>query len=100
MGVREAEAFMERAEKDEAFASEIEALGTHPDAVVAKLNEAGYDVTPDDIQEALVERYGVELTPEQLDQIAAGADAEMIAGATIGAVAGTAMVAAICAGLA
>jgi len=33
---------------------------------------AGYDVTHDEVMDALAERYALELTPEQLDAIAAG----------------------------
>ena len=54
---------------------------------------------PDEILRRLHRRYGVELTPEQLDQVAAGADAGLIAGATVGGVVGAAMVVAICAGI-
>src|SRR5262245_66047611 len=99
MSASAAAAFLDRLEEDEAFASELEAVKDQPDVVFAKVQAAGFDTTPDEILHAFGERYGVELTPEQLDQIAAGADAGLIAGATIGAVAGTALVVAICAGV-
>jgi predicted ribosomally synthesized peptide with nif11-like leader len=91
--------FLDRLEEDEAFASELEAVKSQPDVVIGKVHAAGYDATPDEILNAFSERYGFELTPEQLDQIAAGADPGLIAGATIGAVAGAALVVAICAGI-
>jgi predicted ribosomally synthesized peptide with nif11-like leader len=94
-----ATAFLDRLEEDEAFASELEAVREQPDVVYEKVRAAGFDTTPDEILDAFSERYGVELTPEQLDQIAAGADPGLIAGATIGAVVGTALVVAICAGV-
>src|SRR5690348_6921228 len=99
MSLTDAQAFIERAETDEVFAKDIESIGMNPDAVIAKLHEAGYDVTSDELREAFLDRYGAELTPEQLDLVAAGSDAELIGGAVVGGVLGTALVVAICAGL-
>jgi predicted ribosomally synthesized peptide with nif11-like leader len=76
MSLTDAEAFIARAETDEAFAKELESLAPNPDAVFAKVHEAGYDVTQDEIKEAFLERYGAELTPEQMDAIAAGLTSE------------------------
>ena len=82
----DAEAFIERTETDEAFAKEIESLGANADAVIAKVQEAGYNVTPDEMREAFLERYGAELTPEQLEAVAAGASQDVIMGiAVVGA---------------
>lgn len=92
MSGHDAEAFLERNETDEAFANEMAALGGDPDALLSKAREQGYDFTPDEVLEALTERYGVELSAEQLDQIAAGDDASTIAAGVIG---GTVMVAAV-----
>lgn len=99
MSQTEAVAFLDRLESDEQFANELEAVKGNPNVVAEKVREAGFDATPDEILDAFTDRYGVELTPEQLDQVAAGADPELIAGATIGGVAGVALVVAICAGL-
>jgi predicted ribosomally synthesized peptide with nif11-like leader len=101
MSVKDAEAFMERAESDRDFAAEIEALGMDQDAVVAKIREAGYDVTPEEMKEAFLDRYGAELTPEQLDAVAAGLSSEAeigigVAGGVVAAgIIGGALVAAV-----
>lgn len=84
MSVQDAEAFMDRAESDRDFAAEIEALGMNQDAVITKIREAGYDVTADDMREAFLDRYGAELTPEQLDAVAAGLDSGVEIGLGVG----------------
>jgi predicted ribosomally synthesized peptide with nif11-like leader len=100
MSQSDAVAFLERAETDEAFAADVEKAQGNQQAVLAKVKEAGYDVSEEEIYEAFTDRYGLELTPEQLDQVAAGTDPGLIAGATVGAVAGTAAVVAVCAAFA
>ena len=65
MSATDAEAFLER------FAAEMEAIKDDHEAVLAKARAAGYDVTQQEVADALRERYGAELTPEQLDQITA-----------------------------
>ena len=88
MSATAAVAFLDRLEEDERFAGELEAVKQQPEVVIQKVHAAGFDATPDEILQAFDERYGVELTPEQLDQIAAGADPGMVAGAVIGGVVG------------
>jgi len=100
MSATDAEAFLDRAETDDEFAAEFEPIKDDQAAVLAKVREAGYDVTQQDVLDAFMERYGAELTPEQLDQIAAGADAEVIAGAVVGGVVGVGAVVAVCAAFA
>ena len=92
-------AFLDRLETDDAFASDLESVKDDPDAVIGKVHDAGFDTAPDEILNAFTDRYGVELTPEQLDQVAAGVDPGSIAGAVVGGVAGAALVVAICAGI-
>ena len=99
MSATAANEFLDRLEEDEDFAREFEPIKQQPNVVIEKVHAAGYDAEPDEILHAFTERYGAELTPEQLDQIAAGADPGMLAGATIGGVVGVAMVVAICAGV-
>jgi predicted ribosomally synthesized peptide with nif11-like leader len=99
MSATAAEAFLDRLEGDDAFASDLESVKDDPDAVIGKVHDAGFEAEPDEILTAFTDRYGIELTPEQLDQVAAGTDAGLIAGATIGGVVGAAMVVAICAGI-
>jgi predicted ribosomally synthesized peptide with nif11-like leader len=100
MSLTAAEEFLERAETDKDFAAGFESVKHDQQAVLEKVRAEGYDVTPDEVLEAFAERYGSELSPEQLDQIAGGADAGLIAGAVIGGVAGTAAVVAVCAAFA
>jgi predicted ribosomally synthesized peptide with nif11-like leader len=100
MSMTDAVAFLERAETDDAFAADVESVKDDQEAVLAKVRAAGYDVTPDEIKEAFIDRYGAELTPEQLDAVAAGDDAGLIAGAVVGGVAGVGLVVATCAAFA
>jgi len=72
MSISDAEAFLERAESDKELAASLETVKDDPPAVLAMARKAGYDVTRDEVQQALMDRYGAELTPEQLDKIAAG----------------------------
>jgi predicted ribosomally synthesized peptide with nif11-like leader len=98
MSQADAVAFLERVESDESFAKDLESVKENPPAVVEKVHASGFDATPDEIREAFMERYGVELTPEQLNQIAAGVDPGVIAGLAVTgglAVIGTAAVAAL-----
>ncbi len=84
MSMDSANAFIERVESDEGFAAELEALKSDPAAVRSKVEAAGFDATPDEIREAVLDRYGAELTQEQLDAIAAGADGGEIALGVVG----------------
>ena len=81
MSMTDAEAFLERAETDAEWGAELDAIRDDSEAVLAKVREAGYDVTRQEVLDAIMERYGAELTLEQLGQFAAGSDAEVIAGA-------------------
>jgi predicted ribosomally synthesized peptide with nif11-like leader len=86
MSQEQAVAFLDRVESDEAFARELESLRQDPAAALEKVHAAGFDATPDEVREAFLERYGAELTQEQLDQIAAGTDPAVIAGTVVGVV--------------
>jgi predicted ribosomally synthesized peptide with nif11-like leader len=87
----EAAAFLDRVEGDEVFAKQLEARRNDPEAVHEQVTSAGFDATPEEIREAFLERYGAELTPEQMERIAAGATDAEIAGYTLAAVGGAAM---------
>jgi predicted ribosomally synthesized peptide with nif11-like leader len=73
-----ADAFIERIERDDEFAYELESVRNDADAVLEKVHAAGFDATPEEIREAFLDRYGAELTPEQLDQISGGVDANAV----------------------
>jgi predicted ribosomally synthesized peptide with nif11-like leader len=74
MSETSAREFLSRVEGDEKFAGELEALKGDPDAVLARVRAAGFDAEPAEIRRAFIERYGAELSPEQLDAVAAGSD--------------------------
>ena len=74
MSVEQAEAFMDRVESDEAFAAELESLKDDQAAVQAAVVAAGFDATPDEIRDAFVDRFGDQLTEEELAAIAGGVD--------------------------
>jgi predicted ribosomally synthesized peptide with nif11-like leader len=82
MSQEQAVAFLDRVEEDEVFAKELESLREDPPAVIEKVHTAGFDATPEEIREAFLDRYGIELTQEQLDQIAAGTDPAVVGGVT------------------
>ena len=86
MSKEAADAFLDRLANDAALQVELERLHGDPDAAYAYVRDAGFDVQPGEILEAFTDRYGVELTPEQLDAIAAGdSTTDMAIGASIGA---------------
>ncbi len=72
MSVEQAEAFMDRVESDEAFAAELESLKADQAAVQAVVVAAGFDATPDEIRDAFADRFGDQLTEEQLAAVAGG----------------------------
>ena len=74
MSVEQAEAFMDRVESDEAFAAELASMKDGQAAVQAAVVAAGFDATPDEIRDAFVDRFGDQLTEEQLAAIAGGID--------------------------
>lgn len=84
MTSQSASALLDRLEDDEAFRTMLESLRDQPEAVTKAIEEAGFHATPDDIKAAFLERYGSELSPEQLDAIAGGADIGASVGVGIG----------------
>jgi hypothetical protein len=92
-----AQAALDRFEADPEFAERVrDAGGTEP--ALALLAGEGFDVTPEEMRDAALDRFGDVLTAEQLDQVAAGVDAGVIvAGIGIGTIliVGAAMAAAV-----
>ena len=86
MSVEQAEAFMNRVESDEAFAAELDSLKDDQAAVQAAVVAAGFDATPEEIRDAFADRFGDELTEEQLAAIAGGLDDQQIVGIVVGVV--------------
>jgi predicted ribosomally synthesized peptide with nif11-like leader len=73
MSMTAAREFISRVEGDENFAGEIEELSDDPQAVLARVHAEGFDAEPAEIRAAFLDRYGDQLSQEQLDAIAAGA---------------------------
>jgi predicted ribosomally synthesized peptide with nif11-like leader len=94
MSTEAAEAFLDKIEQDEAFAAELEGLRGNWQEALERIRSAGFDVSEAEVREAFLERYGAELSPEQLDALAAGIDetAATAAGVAIGATAAGAAV--------
>lgn len=94
MSMTDAVAFIERAETDKEFAADLETAKGDQQAVLAKVRGYGYDVSEEEVIDAFTERYGVELTPEQLEAIAGGYDGIDVASAVaVGAATGITVVA-------
>jgi predicted ribosomally synthesized peptide with nif11-like leader len=74
MTLASAQAVIDRMEVDEDFATRVKDAGG-PEASIAVLTSEGFDVTPADMRDAVLDRFGDQLTQEQLDALAAGADA-------------------------
>ena len=91
MSVEQAEAFMDRVESDEAFAAELENMSDDPAAVQAAVVAAGFDATPEEIRNAFVDRFGDQLTEEQLAAIAGGVSEDRFRDAGIAAGVGAAL---------
>ena len=72
MSQGEAVRFIDAVEADEVFAQQLEALKESPEQVLALVRAGGFVVEPDEVRDALLERYGSELNEEQLAAIAGG----------------------------
>jgi len=88
MTVTAADAALERMETDEPFADRVKDAGG-PEASLEVLRAEGFDVTAAEVRDALVDRYGDHLTPEQLDGVAGGTPTDdWKLGLQIGSIAG------------
>ena len=72
MSTADAEAFLQRLEDDEQFAQRMQEVSGDPASTHERAAAEGYAFTADEMVDALASAYGVELTTEQLEQIAAG----------------------------
>jgi len=91
-----AAAALDRIESDEAFAQRVKDAGG-PEASIELLKSEGFDVTRADLRDAALDRYGDQLTTEQLDALAGGSEPigpAVVAGVAIAATA-AAMAAAV-----
>jgi predicted ribosomally synthesized peptide with nif11-like leader len=62
-------------ENDLEFAERVHAAGSQ-EAILALLQDEGFNVTPQEMRNAVLDRYGDTLTSEQLDQLVAGVTEE------------------------
>lgn len=72
MSKSEAVRFIDAVEADEVLARQVEALQESPEQVLDLVRASGFDVGAEEVREAFLERYGSELTEEQLAAIAGG----------------------------
>jgi predicted ribosomally synthesized peptide with nif11-like leader len=90
MSTEEVNAFLDRVSSDESFATQLDAVKQDPMAVQSLIAEAGFTIEPAEVHEAFLERFGSELSEDQLASIAGGLSDEqtsIVAGTTL-AVAG------------
>jgi predicted ribosomally synthesized peptide with nif11-like leader len=73
MTIEAAERAIDRMETDESLAEGVKEAGS-PEAGISLLRAQGFDVSVQDMRDATLDRFGDQLTPEQLDAVAAGMD--------------------------
>ena len=78
MSIQQAEAFVARVQQDPDFAERLVALREDPAAVQALVAAEGFDATPEEIRDVVLETFAGELSEEQLAAIAGGVDPMVI----------------------
>ena len=73
MTALDAQALLDRMATDNGFAQRVKDAGD-PEASLALLRGEGFDVTFEEMRDAMLDRYGDALTPEPGDEIAVGFD--------------------------
>ena len=86
MSIQQAEAFVARVQEDPDFAERLTALKDDPTAAQALVVAEGFDATPEEIRDAVLEAFGSELTEEQIAAIVGGTSDAVIAVSTVLAV--------------
>jgi len=86
MSTQQAEAFFARVQEDEDFAERLAALREDPTAVQALVAAEGFDASPEEIRDVFLEKFGSELSEEQLAAIAGGFQEEtfIVVGGMVG----------------
>jgi len=81
-------AFFDRVDSDDSFAQQLETVRTDPAAVQAVLVDAGFDLDPEAVRDGFLDRFGSQLTEEQLAAVAGGLTQDqnmaVVAGVSIG----------------
>jgi len=85
MSLEQAEAFLARVQSDDDFAAKLGELREDPAAVQAFIADAGFEASPEEIKDVVLESFGDELSEEQLASIAGGLSVAENAGIAIGA---------------
>jgi nitrogen fixation uncharacterized protein len=89
MSVQGANEALDRLEHDEVLTAELDDVAKDdPEGVLTRLHAEGFDFTAEEMREAALDRYGSQLSPEQLDEIAAGGDIDWTVVAVAGGAAG------------
>jgi Nif11 domain len=71
MSIDAANAVIDRLDVDEAFAIRLKNAGG-PEQALPLLAAEGFDVTPQEMRDVVLDRFGDQLTAEQLDRVSAG----------------------------
>jgi len=100
MSSQNAEAFIDRLMTDEAMAERFAAMANDPEAVRAALAEEGIDAEPLEIFDAMVDKFDMEMTEEQLAAVAGGMDGAQIAAIAVASAGGAVLVAGVAVGAA
>lgn len=87
MSLEQAEAFLARVQSDEDFATKLSDSRDNPAAVQALIAAEGFDTTPEEIKDVVLESLGDELSEEQLAAIAGGLSSVESAGIGLAAAA-------------
>ena len=72
MSEAEASRFVEAVLSDEKFSNELSAMKDNPDALLKEVRSRGYNVTADEVRDALLENLSHRMNEDQLNDIAAG----------------------------
>jgi predicted ribosomally synthesized peptide with nif11-like leader len=75
MSTDAANAAIDRIEADEDFADRVRDAG-NPEASLEVLRSEGFDVTREEMRDATLDRFGDQLTLEQLEAVSAGSDGD------------------------
>jgi predicted ribosomally synthesized peptide with nif11-like leader len=100
MSNQTAEQFIDRLVDDEVLAEKFAAMVNDPEAVRAALAAEGVDAEPLEIFDAMVDKFDIEMTEEQLAAVAGGMDGAQIAAIAVASASGAVLVTAAAVGAA
>lgn len=72
MSEKEANRFLKAVETDESFRETLNGMASNHDAVYAEIKKRGFDCTPEEIKETVMEALGSNISENDLADIAAG----------------------------